>query len=632
MASPANGHVEGRPAAFASIDKQAKVHIHDHDNDQEQEQRREIFHQDLLNRTLQDAGQFAYGTKMVELWVWDASLSKLFRPEGGWWIDPYWHRHKTDDAHACTFCQLVDKSRQDYIAPPMLSPGVGIPGVLWSDLGHDRGRTALPMHRRGQPNSSSPGESGSMDANFLLQVLGNRSYNVHRNAFTAYVTAAQQQQQHMATSNKEHSRIAWRDVKALADDPDQPRNHRLQAIASTDLQWTSGVPFRIKGQEGVVVYYARATVNLDQLQDKTNTDYLIHAADFIGSAWSLRLPRAALMIRRHDEISRNFRRLRHALIFLIRAGVSLDNFVASADNTDSLTRRTNSLENTSCSNTELRRCDVPLRTKFKSKAKQFLVKIRGGGTLAPPPASWEQSTLTAVGVLLTLSTLTALSHEFSANFGTDYQFPLPPMAALLALQFGLTAAPAAQPKTIILGQIVSIVTALVVAEIPTSYLQVWTKQSLACAIAVLLMAKTCIVSPPAAANAFVFADGTWQWTSLLTALVGSIIAILFSVLINNLSAKRQYPSSWGIPRVLQCYDKQPKAPTQYASRFESILRTARAGTARKSTSRSDSATEHPPNASVNPTSVLSAETPHHTAAACDIESGDETPTKKCAFN
>ena len=116
------------------------------------------------------------------------------------------------------------------------------------------------------------------------------------------------------------------------------------------------------------------------------------------------------------------------------------------------------------------------------------------------------------------------------------------MAALLALQFGLTAAAAAQPKTILVGQILSIVTALVVAEIPTSYLEVWTKQSLACAIAVLLMAKTSIVSPPAAANAFVFADGTWQWTSLLTALVGSIIAILYSVLINNLSAKRQYPS------------------------------------------------------------------------------------------
>ncbi|KAI2497732.1 hypothetical protein MHU86_16774 [Fragilaria crotonensis] len=620
------GHADYRSARFASVDKNDEVHIHD--NDQEQEQRREILHQDLLNRTLQDAGQFAYGTKMVELWVWDASLSKLFRPEGGWWIDPYWHRHNAEEAHSCPFCQLVDKSHHDYIAPPMFSPGVGIPGVLWSDLGNDTGRATTPLQRRGQPTSSSPGESGAMDANFMLRVLGNRSYNVHRNALTSYLTAAHQQQQHIAASGKDHLRIAWRDVKALAEDPDQPRSHRLQAIASTDLRWTSGVPFRIKGQEGVVVYYARAEVNLDKLQDKTNTDYLIHAADFIGSAWSLRLPRAALMIRRHDEIARNFRRLRRALIMLVRAGVALDDLVASVDSTDNSSRRTTSLQGTPCASTEATRCDILLRTKFHNKAKQFLVKLRGGGTLAPPPASWKQSTLTAVGVLLTLLTLSVLSRAFSASFGTAYQFPLPPMAALLALQFGLTAAPAAQPKTIMIGQLLSIGTALVVAEIPTSYLQVWMKQSLACAIAVLLMSKTCIVNPPAAANAFVFADGTWQWTSLVTALVGSIIAILYSVLINNLSEKRQYPSSWGIPQVLRCIKKQPQKPTQYASRLESILRTARARQTRKSTSLTDSATEHPLNnrSSMNPISGSSGEALHDTASVSDVESGVATPT------
>ncbi|KAI2497736.1 HPP family [Fragilaria crotonensis] len=387
-------------------------------------------------------------------------------------------------------------------------------------------------------------------------------------------------------------------------------------------------PFRIKGQEGVVVYYARAKVNLDQLQDKTNTDYLIHAADFIGSAWSLRLPRAALMIRRHDEIARNFRRLKHALMFLVRAGVALDDLAASADNTDNSTRRATSLQGMSCPKTEATRCDILLKTQFQSKTKQFLVKLRGGGTLAPPPASLEQSTLTAVGVLLTLLTLSALSRAFSASFGTAYQFPLPPMAALLALQFGLTAAPAAQPNAIILGQLLSIGTALVIAEIPTSYLHVWMKQSLACAIAVLLMAKTSIVNPPAAANAFVFADGTWRWTSLVTALVGSIIAILYSVVINNLSEKRQYPSSWGVPEMLQCIKKQQQKPTQYASRLESILQKARARTARKSTSLTDSSTEHPLNnrTRMNPMSGSSGKPVNYTASVSDVESGVATPT------
>ena len=250
---------------------------------------------------------------------------------------------------------------------------------------------------------------------------------------------------------------------------------------------------------------------------------------------------------------------------------------------------------------------------------QFLVKTRGGGTLAPPPASLRQSTLTAVGVLLTLLTLGALNGAFSANVSAAFRFPMAPMAALLALQFGLTAAPAAQPKTIIVGQIVSIVTALLVAEIPSSYLTVWMKQSLACAVAVWLMAKICIVSPPAAANAFVFADGTWQWTSMLTTLIGSVIAILCSVLINNLSVKRQYPSSWGIPQIVQCTGKQPQRPTQYASGFESIIRAARARGGRRNTSRMDSSES--PSGGSNPPPTSSAKRVGHTRSMRDVESG-----------
>lgn len=49
---------------------------------------------------------------------------------------------------------------------------------------------------------------------------------------------------------KSVDRIAWRDIQALSADPYQPQNHRLQVIASTDLRWTSGVPFQANGEEG----------------------------------------------------------------------------------------------------------------------------------------------------------------------------------------------------------------------------------------------------------------------------------------------------------------------------------------------------------------------------------------------
>jgi HPP family len=490
-------------------------------------------HIDLLHRTVQDACQFAYGIKMVEVWVWDASRSKLFRPEGGWWIDPYWHKlhgkenEENGTTTSRTFCQLVDASRRDYIAPPMLSPGVGIPGVLWSDL-----RFKDRKHKR---KESGPGGSGGvLDANFLLQVLGNLSFNENRLDQAAPMAS---------------KRIAWRDVKALADDPDQPRNHRLQVIASTDVRWTGGVPFQIKGDEGVVVYYARDKVDFEKLNDNTNTDYLIQAADFIGSAWALRLPRMAAQNRRQEENAHNFRRVRRALVSLLRANVSLDELCASGTsggNKKDSTRLRTRLSDFFHPAPGMGRCHLALWIRLKKKVQQSLTKMRGGGTTAPPTASWNQSTLTAVGTLLSLLSICAVNEIFSNTFRADYGFPMGPMAALLALQFGLSAAPAAQPRTIIVGHILSIVTALIIGEIPS--VPLWVKQSLACGLAVGLMAKLSVVNPPAA-SAFMFANGTWGIINMMTALMGCLMAITFSVLINNLSDKRQYPSFWGIPEI-----------------------------------------------------------------------------------
>jgi len=60
------------------------------------------------------------------------------------------------------------------------------------------------------------------------------------------------------------SKIVWRDIKALADDPDHPWNPRLQHLASgMDLGWAAAVPIRNNGEkQGIVIYMARAGVDL----------------------------------------------------------------------------------------------------------------------------------------------------------------------------------------------------------------------------------------------------------------------------------------------------------------------------------------------------------------------------------
>merc|ERR1712232_735545 len=104
------------------------------------------------------------------------------------------------------------------------------------------------------------------------------------------------------------------------------------------------------------------------------------------------------------------------------------------------------------------------------------------------------------------------------NLGPAFFMPVGPMGALLGLQYGLTQAPAAQPRTIFVGQTISIGVALFFAEVES--LDVWVRQCLALSVAIAAMCKLSVAHPPAAANAFIFADGNFGLSHFLVVLVG----------------------------------------------------------------------------------------------------------------
>lgn len=118
----------------------------------------------------------------------------------------------------------------------------------------------------------------------------------------------------------------------------------------------------------------------------------------------------------------------------------------------------------------------------------------------------------------------------------------------MTLLYGLTAAPASQPRNAMLGQIVSLTIAIVIGR-HVSYLEVWMKQSLGTALAVAAMAKMGLTHPPGGAAALIFASGNYGWGNMAFMLVGNLIALAAATLINNWSEKRQYPTYWGIPTV-----------------------------------------------------------------------------------
>jgi CBS-domain-containing membrane protein len=114
----------------------------------------------------------------------------------------------------------------------------------------------------------------------------------------------------------------------------------------------------------------------------------------------------------------------------------------------------------------------------------------------------------------------------------------------VTLLYGLTAAPASQPRNAILGQVISLTISLAVSYIDS--MEIWMRQSLATSLAVTCMVKLGITHPPAGASALIFSSGLLDWTHMLMMIVGTVIAIVTATLINNISNKRQYPMYWAV--------------------------------------------------------------------------------------
>ena len=114
----------------------------------------------------------------------------------------------------------------------------------------------------------------------------------------------------------------------------------------------------------------------------------------------------------------------------------------------------------------------------------------------------------------------------------------------MTLQFSLTAAPASQPRNIIIGQILSLIIAQGIGQ--AKHLDLWFRQTISTSLAIGLMAKLGVTHPPAGAAALFFSGGNSSWAQLFLMLVGNVIAIVCATLINNWSDKRQYPTFWGL--------------------------------------------------------------------------------------
>jgi len=114
----------------------------------------------------------------------------------------------------------------------------------------------------------------------------------------------------------------------------------------------------------------------------------------------------------------------------------------------------------------------------------------------------------------------------------------------MTLQYGLTAAPASQPRNAIVGQVLGLLIAHGVGQADS--LEPWLKQTLATSLAIGAMVKFGVTHPPAGAAALLFSNGSRTWQQIGMMILGNIIAILCATFFNNLNDKRQYPTFWGL--------------------------------------------------------------------------------------
>ena len=516
------------------------------------------FDQDVLHRGVRDAGRWAYGTVMVEVWVWNERKTHLIRPLGGWWLDPIFHRQQHDQLASelhqnhsrqdtsssrsdddreirqqCYICRLTDRSLESFVPPKPLALGEGLPGVLWAEL--DRKLEARDVNNTNDTNGNGNGS-------------GNNTPSHSRRGSLIPTKGSGRSPYHP---------LVWRQVGAIANDPDQPWNPRLQlwAQSSTNAKirigWAAAVPFDIHGSHGMVMYMARTGCSLGRLQHPTNENYLISAATLIGAAYALRTPRQASVVQRrmelHDTMVRVREKIRQvgkkALITKgLRAQTKEDTAIPSPLE---ITAGTDETENSGQNNSIC--CPssfLGLAQSLESHVQRVWHKLKGGRVQPPPSFTWKQTAWTFVGVLITIVIVTRTNVWIVKEFGSDKGIVLGPFGAFMTLLYGLTAAPASQPRNALVGQGISMSIAIGISKLP---IEAWVQQSLATSLAVTCMVKLGITHPPAGAAALLFATGNHGWYSALACLVGNVLAVGAATLINDINLERQYPTFWGIP-------------------------------------------------------------------------------------
>ena len=149
-----------------------------------------------------------------------------------------------------------------------------------------------------------------------------------------------------------------------------------------------------------------------------------------------------------------------------------------------------------------------------------------------------KSALAGLFSAITIGALTYLTYK--TTFGL---FLIASFGSTMVLLYGYPESPFAQPKNIFFGHLVTAVVGVVILNfIP---LPIYITIPLAVGLGVGLMIFLDVTHPPAGGNPIIVIIGSVSYDYLLSPIIlGSIIVLVFGILVNKFVLKKKYPQKW----------------------------------------------------------------------------------------
>ena len=148
-----------------------------------------------------------------------------------------------------------------------------------------------------------------------------------------------------------------------------------------------------------------------------------------------------------------------------------------------------------------------------------------------------QSTFAGIFSIITIGVLTVLTYKTSYGI-----FLIASFGSTMVLLYGYSESPFAQPKNIILGHFLTALIGIVFLNFVP--LPIFLNIPLAVGFGVMFMILFKVTHPPAGGNPIIVIIGSVSYDYLINPIIlGSLIVILFGVVLNRFVLRKKYPKN-----------------------------------------------------------------------------------------